>query len=292
MKKLLAIAVLLSLCIMMIPSAVFAADPTSFVVNWAGSGAVDGSATVKNDAVYSFATNGGVVSGNFNANGLNDNPYSYNVDSSNSYINADVTGGYMWFKAQRTDAYVPMYGSAGQVAASFVGSSGTGEMATGSGNNYASMVNATYAKPHTSGGYNYEASGSSYLITSYIAASGDVTPSAAGLAMAPVSNYAYFVNAGNGTGKINDMTNAAGSGVNLGWGGGCYTNANAALTGVGTFTVAGVGSNAINTEITGASGAFTGWNLAGNGTMGSVDFTSTGNYSGNSSIPNYSVTVK
>jgi hypothetical protein len=291
MKRWSLLVVLALLLAMAIPTAVFAADPTSFTVNWAGSGSVDGTGTVKNDAIYSFGTSGGSVAGNFNVNGANDNPYNYGVDSSNSYINADVINGYIWYEAQRTDAYVPMYGGAGQVAASFVGSSGTGEMATGSGNNYASMGNGTYNQPKTSGGYNYQADGLSYLITSYIAANGGVTPSPSGLAMSPTSNYAYLSSIGSGTAKINDMSNSAGSGVNFGWGSGCYTNANAALTGSGTFMVVGVGSNGINTDITGASGAYTGWSGTGSGVLGSVTHTETATYTGTATVPNYSLKV-
>lgn len=187
------------------------------------------------------------------------------------------------------------YAPAGQTAASFVGSSGTGEMATGSSNNYAAMGNGTYNSPYgkTSGGYNYQAAGTLYLIQSFITANGDATlqPDGSQLLWTSTSNYAYLSNLGNGTAKINDMSNSADWGVRLGWGSGCYTNANAALTGDGTFTVTGVGSNAITTQHTDQYGGFTGWSGTGNGTLGSVSHSETLTYTGTGTVPNYSLSA-
>jgi hypothetical protein len=284
LKRLLAIATLLVLATMLIPTAVFAADPTTFVVNWSGAGAVNGTSIVKNDAVYSFSANAGLIQGNFSTIGYNDNPYGYNVDTSKAYIQSNVAGGSTWFNALRTDAYTPAYGAAGQQATSFVGSSETGSMATGSWNNYANMGNGTYAQPHTPLGYNYEASGANFTILSYIGSNGGATVSDAGFALNPAANNAYLLSTGNGTAKINDMTNEAwAGGVNFGLGGGCYTNANAALTGSGQFLVNATGTNSITSG---------GWNVGGSGAYGSANFQAVAKYAGNTSVADYSLTVR
>ena len=357
LKKLLTIAAVLVLAVMLMPSAVFAADPpttsavnwigtgigsttfnvgsgtsasttwtgagtvnfngsntvvapTTSAVNWNGAGLINSTFTAGNDAVYNFATGGDSIVGGFNAQNSYDNPYSYKVDTSSSYINADVANGLIYYEANRTDAYAPMYGPAGQVAASYVGSQGTGEMATGSGNNYASMGNGTYAQPHTSGGYNYQADGASYLITSFITSKGGATlrSDGLGLVMDTTSNYAYFDSFGSGTSKINDMTNeASAGGVNLGLGGGCYTNANAVMTGTGTFTVHGVGTNGIQSAL-GAytlGGAGSTLNIAATGTgitygsgvtttgngFGSTTLNVIANYGNGATVSNYSLSV-
>lgn len=247
MKKLL--LVLAVLCFMVVPTAVFAADPTTLTVNWGGSGVVTGSGVVGNDAAYNFATSGSAVGGDFNVVASNDNPYGYNVGTSSSYIDADVANGSIYYEANRTDGY-GMYGPAGQTAASFVGvnADGIGEMATGSWNNYASMVNGTYGKPHTTNGYNYQASGTNYLIASYLGI-GDAALGN-GLVLSPTGNYALLYSSGTGTAKVNDMTNQMyGNGLDFGEGGGCYTNANALLTGYGTFRVGSVGTNGIQSAL-------------------------------------------
>ncbi len=290
MKKLLVIASVLALAVMLVPTAVFADSPTTFVVNWAGSGSVNGVSTVKNDAVYSFSANANLIQGNFNTVGYNDNPYSYNVDTSTAYIQSNVTGGSTWFNALRTDAANPwtpgqwyMYGAPGQQAASFVGSTGTGSMATGSWNNYADMGNGTYGLPHTANGFNYEANGTNFTIMSYIGSNGGATVTDAGFTILPSANNAYLVSQGNGTAKINDMTNEAwAGGVNFGLGGGCYTNANAALTGTGQFLVNATGTNGITSG---------GWSVGGNGTYGSATFSAVANYNGNTSVADYSLSV-
>lgn len=246
LKKLLVLIALLVVASMLIPSAVFAADPTSMVVNWSGGGVVNGTFTNKNDATYSFNVNANGASGTFTANGLNDNPFSYNVDSSNAYIKCSVSGGgFTNFIAQRTDSYSGMYGSAGQLAySSILADIGSAEMATGSSNNYAQMVNGTYGKPWTTNGANFEANSDNYAIYSFIGKSATIDSN---YNITPSDNWAEFSVVGSGTAKINDMTNEA-SGcwpLKLGYGGGCYTNAKALLTGSGIFAVNAVGTNSI-----------------------------------------------
>ena len=77
--------------------------------------------------------------------------------------------------------------------------------------------------------------------------------------------------------------------VNFGWGGGCYTNANANFTGSGSFAVTAAGTNGITTPISGASGTMVagGWTASGASTLSTImSFTNGG------SVGNYSVKVQ
>jgi len=176
-----------------------------------------------------------------------------------------------------------MYGSSGQTVYAFVGSSGTGSMATGSATNYANMTNATYGKDKTAGGFNFEADamGGVYQVQQYIGSA---------------NSSASFAATGSGTTAINSMTTGASGDNNadLGWGGGCYTNANMTATGVGSFMVSASGSNRITTPIADASGATVagGWTGDGDGTAGSVSFQTVMSFITGGSVGNFSVKVQ
>lgn len=291
MKRILGVLLVLTLAIsLFVPAAVFAADPpTTFVTNWSGEGTVTGTFTAKNDATYKFGTSGvGIIAGTFNAQTNNDNPYSYGVDTSNAYIQSFVGNGNSFFQANRTDSYTPMYGGANQIDYAYISANGgSAEMAIGSGNNYASMGNGTYGKPHTTNGYNFEAntSGGSYQIYQYVGTgyAGDF------VSQSTTSNYAQFNALGDGTAKINNMTTGA-SGANdvsFGYGGGCYTNANGVFTGSGLFSVTGIGSNQVTSPSAG------GWTATGNGTVGSATFNAIATWTGGgASVSDFSTSVK
>jgi hypothetical protein len=270
MKRFL-IVLAMVLMAMAIPVSVMADSPTSVVVNWGGTGVVNSTVTAGTSSVHSFNTDGGSVAGNFVVNNVGDNPYNYGVASTNSYIQGGVGNGVLTYTVTRTGSY-PMYGAAGQLAQSYISADGgTAYMATGSTMNYAAMVNGTYAKPKTPGGYNFEANAANFSMGSLISAGTG-------------NDYALFTSLGTGTAKINDMTNeASAGGVQLGRGAGCYTNANALFNGIGTFTVNAVGGNNIQTGTINANG---------NGTVGSVNFTSILNYNGTAGNTDYSVTVQ
>jgi len=258
---------------------VFAADPTIVNTTWDGAGAVTVVGTVKNDAVVNFGAVGGYINGNLNITGNNDNPYNYGVDSVSSYVQSYIQNGYSSFELNRTDAYVPMYGIAGQSVYSYIyADGGSAAMATGSAINYASMVNGTYSKPKTASGFNYEADATSFVLQNYVGN---------GEAGASTGNWASFSSVGSGTAKINNMTTEASAGqVQLGAGGGCYTNANALLSGTGVWTTSAVGT----TQITVPSGG--GLVIPGSG-FGTVTYTQQIQYSGtNFSIPDFSLKVK
>ncbi len=259
-----------------------AADPTTTTVTWTGTGLVTGIVNAGNDNSTTFTVNAGNATGTFTATDSNDNPYSYGVDSVNAYFDGSFYGGgSMQFQTNRTDSYSGMYGTSGQVITNFVGSTGSGQMATGSSTNYAAMVNGTYNQPHTDGGYNFEASGLSYQIMQTITA-----PTA----------FAGLNIIGDGTAVVNSMTTQA-SGTNnadLGWGGGCYTNANAVMTGEGTVTVQGTGSNSVSTPIAGANGVLVsgGWVVNGNGTEDSANLQTIANFTNGASVGNFSIKVR
>ncbi len=297
MKRIIVALVISLMLVASLASAAFAADPpTTTTVSWSGStGVVTGTVTVKNDATTSFGVNtAGTSTGTFTVTGSNNNPYGYGVDSTSGYMTATINNGSMYFQSNRTDSYAPMYGTSGQTVYNFVGSSGTGAMATGTGSNYASMGNGTYGQPHTAGGYNYEAGGSSYTIQQFISSNAVITPTWGGYGAAVTSNAASFSAIGNGSAVINSMTTgASASGAQLGWGGGSYTNATAALTGSGTFRVDATGTNQITTPISGASGSLVagGWTVGGTGTFGSTSLSIISNFTNGASVGNFSVNV-
>jgi hypothetical protein len=270
MKKVLVILALVIMALA-IPASAFADSPTSVAVNWNGTGAIDSTVTAGTSSVHGFNTTGSSVAGNFVVNNAGDNPYSYGVASTNSYINGGVGNGVLTYTVNRTGSY-PMYGAAGQLAQSYVlANGGTAYLATGSTMNYAAMVNGTYAKPKTPGGYNFETNAAYFEAGSLISAG-------------PSNDQAFFTAIGSGTAKINDMTNEAGAGgVQLGRGAGCYTNANALFNGIGIFTVNAVGGNNIQTGTINANG---------NGTVGSVSYTSILNYNGTAVNTDYSLSVQ
>ena len=253
----------------------FAASPDVVTVTWAGGGVINGSVNT-GATLTTFNVNAAGAAGTFTATDSNDNPYSYGTDSNVAYFNGTVANGFMSFQTDRLTSYVPMYGVAGQTVYAFVGSSGTGAMATGSGTNYAAMTNGTYAQPHTAGGFNFEASGSSYQIISQLNT---------------VNSFAGFNATGNGTAKIDNMTTGASgaNNINFGWGGGCYTNADAVFTGSGSFQVQAYSPNGITTPISGASGAMVagGWNSTGASSISTIM-----NFTSGASVGNYSVWAK
>ena len=253
-----------------------AAAPTNVSITWNGGGSVGGTVNT-GDTTSTFLVSAGLANGSFTATDSNNNPYGYNVDSNTAYITGTLTNGSMAFQTVRNTSYVPMYGVAGQSVYAYVGSSGTGAMATGSSTNYASMVNGTYGLTHTANGYNFEAdaSGGSYQITQTIS-----SPNA----------LAWFNSLGSGTSKINDMTTQASgaNSVDLGWGAGCYTNANALFTGAGSFETYAQGQNGITTPISGASGSMVagGWAASGVSSLDTIL-----NFTNGGSIGNYSIKV-
>lgn len=284
-KKLIFAGVIAIIALIVLCVPVFAAAPTTVTVNWNGGGVVNGQVNT-GDTTTVFGVNANNAVGTFTATDFNDNPYSYGVDSNSAYMGGSFSnGGSMTFQTTRNTSYSPMYGSAGQEVYTFVGSNGSGSLSTDSGTNYAGMTNGMYGQTVV-GGADLTANGSNYLIQQYVLNS----------VGQPSGNGAGLQAAGNGSAAVNDMTTGAsgGSQANLGWGGGCYTNATAAFTGAGTFSVWGTASNSVSTPIADASGALVpgGWVANGNGSTGSATLNTIMNFVNGGSVGNFSVKVQ
>jgi len=284
MKRILILVCLVLATLMAFAVPALAADPTTTVVTWSGPGVIGGTVTngVASVTTFNVAANGG--SGTFTSTNNNDNPYSYGIPTTSAYITGTIAGGgSIDFQTVRT-ASQGMYGPAGQTVYNYVGTSGTGAIATGSWTNYAEMTNGTYAKPHTAGGYNFEAAGDQggYQIIQTISASDAISQFVA-------------TGTGSGTAQINSMTTGAygANSVKLGWGAGCYTNANAVFTGAGSFQVGGSGANSVSTPIAGANGAIVtgGWVVNGDGSSGSASINTIANFVNGATVGNFSVKV-
>lgn len=260
MKKIfgiaLVLAVLTSLCF---GSVALADDPDTIVnINWGpgtsgpGSGLIGTTVIAGDDATVSFQTDGSAIAGSFNL--VDDNMNTWygggNVDSVSSYMTAGVTNGYIWYQTTRTDTEIYHNPLTGQVSYSFVGASGSGEMATGSNSYGAGLHDNTWGKPRTSGGHNFEATGSSYqILRTMTAGDGDFTG----------------VNAiGSGSAYMDCLWSGAYGGgqsyLAKGWG---YTwDHDFNATGSGTFDLVAVGNNGAtfnNVTMTGSTGGSFNW---------------------------------
>jgi len=235
---------------------------------WDGGGILDIDVESDGDQRTQLVTDGSLISGNFKLTDNNNNPYNYGVDTVNVYSNNVVSSGSTTFQIDRTDS-TSQYGSAGQQMYAFVGSDGTASMATGAVSNYAGMISATYGKPKTLGGYNFEAVGTNFQVIQQVTdGSGD---------------GAYVNNYGSGSSKINAMSSEMkGSNFKLGKGAGCYTNANVASTGTGFLEVVGWSDNGLNAD----SGSVV---IPGDGSDNSATYDLTIGYSGNFNYGNFAL---
>lgn len=280
--KILSILVLLSLLVIAIPSAAFAADPTTvFSVDWNGAGNVNGVATVGSGwngagtswVQSSFSTGGSNIVGGYDVTTTGKQTYDNWGDMgpySVSAIDASAVGGGISFSNARTG--VTPYGlnqhypDVGQVVTAYASTglgAGSVDFDLSSISQYAGMAN-------TSGGFN--ANASSYILNNVVTSG--------------TGNSARFDAAGNGIANIDCWHTDAGNGVNFGWGQGCYTDADVNNTGSGVFSVGAVYTNGLQTEKTGANGAYTGWNLGGAGT-----YLQGGTYTNGATVPNFSLSA-
>lgn len=279
----LVVALMASLCF---GSVALADDPTTVTVDWDdglggwGTGSVGATVTAGDDATTTFLTTGGGIMGSFTATDFN-NPY-YFVDSFTTSFSADVANGFATISTERTDFASGwaengppyMYGFAGEYSYNYVSASGgTAHLSVDSLSSYASM--------YTHSG-SLDANATAYRIESWFGEDGD--PSNL------IDNWAGLIAFGGGTADI-DMGHSSASyhgdgTVTFGWGCGCYTNADAAFTGFGTFQVDAVGSNSITVPGDGA------WVIPGSGTYGSCSYTTIATFTGSFNVPNYSVAVR
>lgn len=215
-------AFLVALFVIAIP----AAAQTTVDTYWNGAGYMDTTFMAGDDAWSYLETQGSLIGGEFHGKDYDDNPYTYGVDTYFANVDAGVNSGYIEFETQRTDSKTS-YGNPGQRSYSWVSSTdGLAEMAWYTKTNYAEMGNCQYAKPTTTNGKNFEASGSNYQIYH------EVTDS---------DGDGSFVGAtGSGSSMIKlQGEKAAGSGFNMGrlpvCGDGCaWDNNYATFSGSGT----------------------------------------------------------
>lgn len=254
MNKRIGIAAMLLLMAAAIAPAARAATDTTFT--WSGTGSFGATFNSDNDAKAQVQANGW-TSGTFYAKDFGDNPYSYGVDTTLAQLDSDILGGgNIYFKFNRMDSKVSMYGPADQWTQSYVGSSGTGGLTFRSQSNYAALVSSNYGFQSDN---QFTASGGSYLIQH------DLYNGA---------NYGGLQASGSGTMAIDHMSDDTGNtAFNFGRGAGCYTNANVDATGSGAFGLLGFG---------GAGLSGNGWGMGGPAT-----YSATWTFGGGLTVSNY-----
>jgi hypothetical protein len=164
---------------------VLAFSETTFDSDWFGSGDVNLYFDSGDDFHSEFHTGGMFINGFFVAKDKDDNPYGYGVDSSNAYVQASVSDGFMAFLSQRLDTK-SSYGPAGQRTGSYVYTEGEGygEMAFGTSINYAACKSCGYGWRKTYGattnGMEFEAAGSYFEIDHWVDDGNDTNPAYVG----------------------------------------------------------------------------------------------------------------
>ena len=278
MKKLIGIALVVALAVMLMPSAVFAWDPVEINGSWSGTGSFDQWIDAGGDAYTEFHTSGAVISGQFAGQYVENTSYPYmDCNTWSTYANARVTDGGIEYWTNRTDSYEGSYGPSGQSSYSLLTAyGGTGEMAMGSWTNYASQKDCLYSSTgqklgvpvRTSGGHHFEANATDYFMMHNISA--------------PDGDWAYVRALGSGTAALDCMNNEMGAdNLRLGWGCGCYTDADFSATGAGQFDAYGIGNN-FASNVAGSS--------SGPGSWASLSFGWSGG--GSCTVPDYSTTVQ
>lgn len=164
MKKVIGIALVLALAVMLMPSAVFADDPTEVDITWGGGtydaggypvdfgvGHISATVTAGADATTTFSTGADQIQGQFWAQDSNDASTLYGIDAFTTNLKASVTDvtsglGSITYETTRLGSYVPSYGAPGQYSSSYVGvQDGTGYLANQSWTNYAQMRDYNYS---------------------------------------------------------------------------------------------------------------------------------------------------
>lgn len=233
LRGLAVLVVVLMLMFAMSLTAFAADDPTEVVVTWDGGGVVEGSADT-GDSLTTFSSFAGFSNGTFTVKDLNDNPYGYGVDSVTTGLTASVTEGFIRTDTERLTSKDSSYGLAGQTSYSYVSASGgTASMATRVSTNFASLKVPTY-RYQLPGGHNFVADANLYEM--YTGVSNGL------------ENWGEVYATGNGFAELDAMSSEASGngGIRLGWGCGCYTDANFNATGDGgQFKVTGVGNNEV-----------------------------------------------
>lgn len=237
---------------------------------WQGSGNFEVHFVAGDDFSSDFWTGGSSTLGEFHGVDYDDNPYGYEVDTTEAWVKAEVTnGGYMEFLNQKTDSWSSMYGPAGQTSHSYIETDDKGEMAFHTWANYASLKDCEYSWGRTASGHHFEASGSNFVISHTLTdGAGDG------------SSVAIY---GTGSAWMDLMNSETGwsgdkSSFKFGKGCGCYKDADLGAEGVGTFEQHAWADNELNIDISGIT-------IPGDGTDNSAQYHLIVNYAGSFSYP-------
>jgi hypothetical protein len=273
MKKLIGIALVLAVLAVLAFGSVALADPTDVDIKWGGgafdsggypvdygAGYIGATVTAGDDATTTFSTFGDAILGRFTATDKDDDPYTYGVDTFDTYITAEVLAYYggINYYTQRNDS--GPYGPAGQNSTSSVYvEDGWGAMATGSNTNYARLRDCQYGDPTTTNGVNIEANAAYYeIIRELVANNGDT---------------AYAWGMGNGVAQLQcfnaEAWNNGSNHLRLGWGCGCspypaYVDYHAVGSGYFETFIEGSSQATIrNLTTSGATGGALNWSAPG-----------------------------
>lgn len=205
---------------------------TDFETHWDGSGNVEVHFYAGDDAESHFWTGGSGIDGSFYATNYEDNPYGYNVNTTEAKVKANVTyGGYMEFVFLKNDNYESMYGPAGHQSYTFISTDNNASFAWKAWANYAQLRCCNH---NWQANDQIVADGNHYIYHSLLTNDGD--------------GAEYIINA-NGLTKISHMNDDTWNGsYKFGKGCGCYTNAKMDITGSGTLQLHAWGDNGIITD--------------------------------------------
>jgi len=186
------------------------------------------------DAETYFDTAGSHIWGEFHAKDFDDNPYNYQVDTFETWAQAEIEGGgYIEWQTDRTDSWTSMYGDAGQVSYTLIDTDDYGFVKFKTNTNYARLRDCEYGFQNDN---QFQASGSYYFMVHQLTDSD--------------GEGMYVLLTGDGSGQITVMNGESwGSSWKFGKGCGCYTNGKASATGSGYFEASGWASNYLDSNL-------------------------------------------
>jgi hypothetical protein len=223
------LGLVLALCLVLGTIGVMGATTTTDI-NWDGAGELEIGFVSGNDATASLYTGGNAINGEFHGIDYNDNPYAYNVDTTDVKLKSNVVGGgVIQYLFERTNSFSG-YGLAGQQSGTEILTDGTGAFAWHTNSNYASLGNGNYGWQSD----NQMTATGVHSIDHFL--SNGV-------------NGAEIQVAAVGSTQITDMCDSTwGAGYSFGKGCGCYTNANVNVVGTGTFDLTAISGGTIATD--------------------------------------------
>jgi hypothetical protein len=196
------------------------------------------------------------------------------VDTSSAYMRGDIiNGGSLNFNYARIDSYEGMYGNAGQVSDSFVGSSGTGSLDFRAGSNYAALGSSNYGWQNDA---QFTATGATFDILHTLTTNN--------LNGGKIEVWKPVDSVGIGSAVVDHMSDDTWSTdqFTFGAGAGCYTNADITATGNGKAIVQGYGDSFLQDDTLSYDHGLIGWSMPNGGS-----YLSAWTYSNGLSVTNY-----